>query len=60
MDYVVFIFSFAQSFYLVSDESEAEAWRTLAHQLSKSLERTKSEAKLIKRQPFCGVTKLKR
>lgn len=60
MDYIVFIFSFAQSFYIVSEESEDSAWKLLSTQLSKSLERTKSEAKLIKQQPFYGVTKLKR
>jgi hypothetical protein len=59
MDYIVFIFKYSKSFYIVSDESESEAWKSLAHKLSKDLEKTKQEAVLITQQPFCGITKLK-
>lgn len=60
MDYIVFIFRYSNSFYIVSSEGEEDAWNMMGKQLSIGTERAKREAKLIKQQPFYGVTKLKR
>lgn len=54
-----FIFKMSRSFYVIVDNNEEEAWETLSRKLSRSLERTKAEAKLLSSIYNYGFVKLK-
>lgn len=60
MELQTFIFSYSNSFYIITDDNEEEAWKTLTRKLSISEERAKENAKLIAHHYRYGFTKLKK
>lgn len=60
MELQTFIFSYSNSFYIITDNNEDEAWETLASKLSISIKRAKENAKLVAHHYRYGFTKLKK